>query len=234
MSKITITDGKSGFLKEGTELTSTSQSFDGGFCLIKAKGATSYFDTLVDSSIEGGKALDVEMPIYIEKFTSQEDNPLEEGDVVIPFDMRVSCWTTDCSNNASEGQIDLTSQCEWLEGKRDIRGDGNISDSGTISGYYETDSEMQRKIENLFRPVIKDTATGGTKKVTYVPRSKDKTMWHFFITRVTDVVGETERTLIRKMYIDGFTADAPTSGGVPFNFNYTTLASFSYEREVSA
>lgn len=112
MSKITIRDGRSGFLSEGTELTSTSETFDGGFCLIKAKGATSYFDTIVDNAIEGGRALDVDEPVYIEAFSTSEDNPLEEGDIVIPFDMRVSCWTTDCPNNASEGQLDLTSQCD--------------------------------------------------------------------------------------------------------------------------
>ena len=234
MSKITIRDGRSGFLMEGTELTSTSETFAGGFCLIKAKGATSYFDTIVDDAIEGGRALDVDEPVYIKAFTSTTDNPLKEGDIVIPFDMRVSCWTTDCPNNASEGQLDLTSQCDWLKGKKDIRGDGNVTESGTISGYYDTDSEMQRVIESLFRPVIKDRGTGESRKVTYIPKRKDKVLWHFFIIRETSEVGEIETTLIRRMYIDNFSADAPSSGGVPFNFNYTSLASYSYEKEVTA
>ena len=46
--------------------------------------------------------------------------------------------------------------------------------------------------------------------------------------------GEVEKTVIRKMAITGFTADSPNSGYVPFNFNYTAMASFNYEREVSA
>lgn len=232
--KVNNVEGRSGFLVPGTELTSTSESFAGGFCLIKAKGATSYFDTVVDDSIEGGRALEVDMPVWIDAFSDAESNPLEEGDIVIPFDMRVSCWTTDCPNSVSEGTVDVTSQCDWLDGKKDIRRDNNPTESGTISGYYETDSEMQRAIEQLFRPSITHEGKGESAKITFVPRSKENQFWHFLVTRSTETVGEVERTIIRKMAITGFTADVPNSGYVPFNFNYTTCASYGYDREISA
>ena len=45
--KVNKTEGRSGFLVPGTELTSTSESFAGGFCIIRSKGASSWFDTLV-------------------------------------------------------------------------------------------------------------------------------------------------------------------------------------------
>lgn len=232
--KVNYVEGKSGFLVPGTELTSVSESFAGGFCIIKAKGATSYFDTVKDSSVEGGRALDTDMPVWIDAFSEVAGNPLEEGDVVIPFDMKVSCWTTDCPNNVSEGTVDVTSQCDWLAGRKDIRRDGNRSESGTINGYYETDSEMQNSIERLFRPTIKHEGKGESAKITYIPYTQDNQFWHFLVTRVTNTVGEVEKTVIRKMAITGFTADSPSSGYVPFNFNYTAMASFNYEREVSA
>lgn len=234
MSKVNNVEGKSGFLIPGTEITSTSESFSGGFCLIRAKGATSWFDTVVDSSIEGGRALEVDMPVWIEAFSSLGNNPLEEGDIVVPFDMRVSCWTTDCANNVSEGTVDVTTQCDWLEGRKDIRRDNNPSESGTINGYYETDSEMQRAIESLFRPTITHEGKGESAKITYIPKSQDNQFWHFLVTRSTSTVGDVERTVIRKMSITGFTADVPNNGYVPFNFNYTTCAAFTYDREISA
>lgn len=232
--KVNNVDGRSGFLVPDTEITSTSESFGGGFCLIKSKGATSYFDTVVDSSIEGGGALEVDMPVWIDAFSESASNPLEEGDVVIPFDMRVSCWTTDCPNNVSEGTVDVTSQCDWLAGRKDIRRDNNATESGTINGYYETDSEMQEAIERLFRPTIVHEGKGESAKITYIPKTQDNQFWHFLITRATDVVGEVEKTVIRKMSITGFTADVPNNGYVPFNFNYTTCDGYTYEREVSA
>ena len=232
--KVNKTEGRSGFLVPGTELTSTSESFAGGFCIIRSKGASSWFDTLVDPSIEGGQPLDVDMPVYIEAFSGLEDNPLEEGDVVVPFDMRISCWTTDCANNVSEGTVEITTQCDWMMGRKDVRRDGNPTESGTINGYYETDSDMQRAIEKLFRKQIVDTGASGQKKVTFVPRTEDNQFWHFLVVRETNTVGDVERTLIRKMAITGFTADHPQSGYVPFNFNYTTCDSYDYSREVGA
>ena len=232
--KVKSTEGKSGFLIPGTELTSTSESFAGGFCIIRSKGASSWFDTLVDAAIEGGRALDVDMPVYIDAFASVSDNPLEEGDVVIPFDMSVSCWTKDCANNASMGTEDVSDQCDYRAGRRDNRPDGLPSESGTINGWYETDSRMQRAIEALFRAQIVHSGTKAERKITYMPRSQDAKFWHFLVIRETTTVGEVERTLIRNMTISGFSADESYPNYIPFNFNYTTNSSFDYSREVGA
>lgn len=234
MSKVNYTEGRSGFLVPATELTSMSESFAGGFCLIKAKGATSHFDSCVDAEVEGGKALEVDMPVWLDAWSESGSNPLEEGDVVVPFDMHTSCWTTDCANSVSEGTVEVTSQCDWLAGRKDIRRDGNITESGTISGYYMTDSEMQRAIEALFSATIEHSGKGEQAKITYVPRTEDNQMWHFLVVRETSTVGEVERTIIRKMAISGFTADVPSNGYVPFNFSYTSMARYNYAREVSA
>lgn len=226
--KVNYSEGRSGFFKKGEVLTNQSVSFAGGFCLIKQKGASSYFDTIKDASIEGGKALEKDMPVYLEAWNSQEACPLKEGDEVIPLEMAMSCWTTDCPASYSEGAIDRTSQCNIVQGVKDITGDGVVSESGSISGFYETDSEMQRFIEDNFVPSIVDN---GTKK-TYVPIKKDKKYLHWFKTRETTESGEVETTLIRDMLISGFSAGQPSSGAVPFNYSYTTLRSFNYRKEV--
>lgn len=227
--KANYTEGRSGFFKEGEILTNSALSFGGGFCIIKSKGATSYFDTLKDTSIKGAKNLEVGMPIFLKAWTSSELCPLKEGDEVIPIEMHMSCWTTDCPASYSEGSIDRTSQCDIALGKKDLAGDGNISESGTINGYYESESEMQRFIEDNFitRIIDKDD------KVSLVPINKNKTYWHWFKTREENASGEVETTLIRKIIISGFSAGQPSSGATPFNFSYTTLESYNYSKEVA-
>ena len=226
--KVNYSEGRSGFFRKGEAITKTTAKFAGGFCLIEAKGATSYFDTLKDESIAGGKSLDVGMPVLLSAWSSSEENLLKEGDSVIPLEMALSCWTTDCPVSYSEGSIDRTSQCNIVQGVKDIVGDGVVTESGSISGYYESDSEMQRFIEDNFIASIIDKDT----KKTYVPIKKDKKYLHWFKTRETTEAGEVETTLIRDMLISGFSAGQPSSGAVPFNFSYTTLRSFNYRKEV--
>lgn len=227
--KANYSEGRSGFFKKKTALTKDSANFGGGFCLITAKGASSYFDTIKDDSVEGGKALEKDMPVYLEAWNSQESCPLKEGDEVIPLEMAMSCWTTDCPVSYSEGSIDRTSQCDLVQGIKDITGDGVVTESGSISGYYESESEMQRFIEDNFIPKIVDE----DDKKTFVPMNTKKRYLHWFKTRETTVAGEVETTLIREMLISGFSAGQPTSGAVPFNFSYTTLRSFNYRKKVT-
>lgn len=229
--KINRIEGRSGFCKEmEAPLTSSSESFAGGFGLIAAKGASSYFSTIVDASVEDGKELEVGMPVYLKAWSSQEDNPLEEGDEVLPWNMSLSCWTTDCAYAPSQGTIDGTTQCDLVAGRKDIKLDGNVAESGSINGLYETESEMISEFEGLFANRIID----GADKKTWVPVKSDKVYWHWFRTREVTLVGEVEKTIIRKMVVTGITESQPTSGYIPFNFNYTTLESYQYEREVSA
>ena len=232
--KVEATSGRSGFLvAKEAPLNNQSASYDGGFCLIDAKGATSYFDTVVDESIEGGKALEVGCPVKLEAWASQDNCPLKEGDTVTPWDMRISCWTTNHPHGLSEGTVDVTSQCDIIKGQRDIRGDGNITGSGTVNGYLETDSEMQDFIKEHFSETIRHNGKDTSTKITLVPRKKDSTFWTFFTTRETTVVGEVEETIIQKVKIDSFNMDQPDSGFIPFNYSYTTLATYNYRKEVS-
>ena len=229
--KVSSKEGRSGFFKvTDEELTSTTATFKGGWGIITAKGATSYFDGAVDSSIEGGKALDVGCPVYIKAFSQVNDNPLEEGDTVETYDASVSCWTTDRNYSPSEGEVDVTSQCDEIRGKRDLRGDGNISESGSVSGYYETDSEMIDVMASFFAPVITDK----DGKLTLSNPPKEKTLWTFLIIRETDTVGEIEKTIIRKQKISGLTLGSSQSGYFSFNYNYSTLESYEYRRKISA
>lgn len=229
--KVSSKEGRSGFFKETTEeLTSESASFKGGWGIITGKGATSYFDSAVDDSIEGGKALDVGNPVYIPAFNDAESNPLEEGDTVAIYEMSVSCWTTDRNYSPSEGEVDVTSQCDEIAGKRDVRPDGNITETGTVNGYYETESEMIDVITSFFTPVITD-ADG---KLTLSSPPKEKTLWTFLKIRETDTVGEVEKTIIRRQKISGLTLGSAQSGYFSFNYNYSTLESYEYRREISA
>lgn len=228
--KINSIEGRSGFLVEReAELTNTTSSFGGGFALITQKGAVSYFDTLKDDSVEGGEALPVGCPVWLDAWATQEKCPLKEGDACMPWDMRISCWTTDCPDSAQEGEVDLTSQCNRIAGEKEIVGDGNVTETGTINGFYDSRNEMQAAITGLFH----DRVIHDGSKVTYVPRQKDQVFWHFFKYREMREVGEIERTIIRRMRISQFTAGQGASGGVPFNFNYTALKTWRYEKVVS-
>ena len=169
-------------------------------------------------------------PVYIKAFSQVDDNPLEEGDTVEIYDASVSCWTTDRNYSPSEGEVDVTSQCDEIRGRRDLRGDGNISESGSVNGYYETDSEMIDVMASFFAPVITDK----DGKLTLSNPPKEKTLWTFLIVRETDTVGEIEKTIIRKQKISGLTLGSSQSGYFSFNYNYSTLESYEYRREISA
>lgn len=228
--KVNYTEGRSGFFKEGEKLTKSTAKYSGGFGIITKKGAISYFDSVKDEDVTEGKALEEGMPVFLKKWDSEETNPLKEGDEVQALIQRLSCWTTDCPVAATEGTVDVTSQCDIAKGAKDIRPDGNIQETGTINGYYETESEMQRALEDKFIAHIED----GEGKITYVPRDNTSPLWHFFIARETETVGETEQILIRKMFISGFTTGQGSSGFNAFSFNYSTLEAYNYRRKINA
>lgn len=228
--KVLSIEGRAGFLKETeAELTSSSASFAGGFALIKQKGAASYFDGLKDSTITGGLDLPVGAPVWLDKFSNADDNPLEEGDIVQPWTQDVACWITDTPDALSEGEVDLTSQCDQINGEKDIRGDQQITETGTINGFYESTSDMQKDIRGLFTDQIIHSGTN----ITFKPRQKDQNFWYWLTYRKMTEVGEVELTVIRKLRISGYSAGKQSSGGVPFNFNYTTLKSWDYQKVIA-
>lgn len=226
--KVSAIDGRSGFCQEAAaEISVATATFDGGFAIIKAKGTASYFDTLNDSALTGGKALPVGAIVKLPKWEATASCPLKEGDKVLPISLANSCWSTDCPVSYQEGELDQTTQCDRIAGRRVLKGDGIVSESGTINGLFMTDSDTQRQIEGLFRNRIIDKAN----KITLVPK-QSKTFWHFFIYREMTDAADIEITLFRHMRIPQVTEGQAAAGNTPFNFNYTTLESWQYERTI--
>lgn len=222
-------DGRSGFCKNAAEeLTIETAIFKGGFGFITAKGAASYFDTLKDASLSKGKALVVGAPVKLPAWETTAGNPLASGDKVMPFSMDISCWTTDCPLSSQEGELDQTTQCDRIAGRKKLAGDGIYSESGTINGLFQTDSDMQRELEGLFRTRIVEK----NDKITMIPRDSNKQFLHFFIYREMADAGEVEITIFRKMRIPQLSAGQAASGNTPFNFNYTTLETWQYEKTI--
>lgn len=228
--KVQATDGRSSFLVEKTKLTSTTASFEGGWCMIVKLGASSYFDTIKDTSITDGVALKKGYPVLLPEWSAVGDNPLTEGDEVMSMEKKVTCWTTDCPQGMSEGEVDQTTQCDIIEGRKDIVGDGNVSDTGSINGLFNTDSELQREFEGIFADRIIDK--GGKK--TLILRKKDQTYLHLFCYREMTDSGEVEVYRIRRMRITGVTEGQAQNGNTPFSFNYNTLQRWNYERTIPA
>lgn len=226
--KLVSIDGRSGFCQPGDSLTAESATFKGGFVFIRAKGTGSHFDTLLDDSIDGAKALPVGAVVKLPAWDKSEDNPLISGDEAESIGMEISCWTTDCPASMQEGEVVESTQCDIINGRRAVRGDGIVVESGTANGLYDTDSEMQRELEGLFRNRIihKDD------KVSLRPR-KQKDFWHWFKYREMTDAGEVEVTLFRRMFIPQISAGQPTSGSIPFSFNYTTLETWQYEETIA-
>ena len=224
--KLKAIDGRSGFCEEAAaEISVETALFAGGFGIIKAKGTASYFDTVVDSTVAGGKALPVGAIVKLPAWEASAGNPLETGDKVLPLTCDISCWATDCPVSYQEGELNQTTQCDRIAGRKVLVGNGDVSESGTINGLFMTDSAQQRQLEGLFRHRVIDK----DGKITMVPK-QDKTFWHWFTYREMTDATETEITLFRKMRIPQVTAGQPAEGNVPFNFNYTTLESWQYER----
>lgn len=227
--KIQATDGRSSFLQPGDKITNSTASFAGGWCMLLKLGASSYFDTLKDTSITDGVTLKKGCPVLLPAWASGS-NPLSEGDEVIPLTEKVTCWTKDCPQGMSEGEIDQTTQCDIIEGRKDIVGDGNISDTGTINGLFDSGSEAQRELEGIFTDRIIDK----DGKITLIPRKKDQTYLHLFCYRKMTDAGEVEVYRIRRMRITGVTEGQAENGNTPFSFNYSTLERWNYERTIPA
>lgn len=233
--KINGLDGRSGFCKlSETAISKSTVTFAGGYVFIAGKGPESYFDTLVDATVKGGVALPVGAVVRLDAWETAETSPLKEGDTCTAIEMDVSSWTKDCPAGSQEGEIDYTTQEDHVAGRKDLRGDDNITETGTINGLYDTASDMQRELEGLFIPRIVDTGKGATRKVTYIPRQKGKTYWHWFTYHEMSDEGEVEVTLFRKLRISSISAAQPETGTIPFSFNYTMLDHYQYERTVSA
>lgn len=214
-------EGRSGFVDlTGTPITKQTAAFEGGIVQITKKAVIgSYFDTLKDDQIINGQSLPVGAFFKLDSFDAIGDNPLTEGDEVVLAVMNISCWTTDIPNSASRSVVDQTTQCDWINGSRDIFLDKEVTETGTINGLFMTDSEMQRVLEGIF--THRSIEDGG--KATWIPQQNGDPLYFWHTRREMSEIGEKEITIYRKIMVTSFEAGQPASGNVPFNFGYETM-----------
>lgn len=228
--KVSSIDGRSSFLIPGKQdITHATASFLGGWVCIKQKGAASYFDSLKDAAAEGGEA--VKAGDFIKLDGWDGSSPLSEGDMAAPYEEQMLCWVTDSPSAPSQGTVDFTTQCDVANGEKDIREDGQVSETGTQNGAFKTDSEFQRQLEALFATRIVSKAG----KITRIAKTKNRWV-HLFVYRKMTDSGEIQVSKIRRMMISGIDEGQPSMTGagamVPFNFSYTVLKSWVYEEHI--
>lgn len=228
--KVSSIDGRSSFLIEGkTVLKHSTASYAGGWVCIKQKGSSSYFDSLKDPAEEGGEAVRVGDFIKLKGWS--ENSPLNEGDEAIAYTEKMACWVTDSPSSPSMGLADFSTQCDVANGEKDMREDGQISETGTQNGAFMTNSEVQRDFESLFATRI--VAKEG--KITRVAKKENRWI-HLFVYREMTDSGEIQISKVRKIVISGIDEGQPSMTGsgamVPFNYSYTVLKSWVYEEHI--
>jgi hypothetical protein len=149
-------------------------------------------------------------------YWAEKDQPLEEGDSLIPMKLDKLSFTTDVGFNAQGQAIDVTTQSDVETGSRAYEPSAFKDQSGNINGLVDVDSEEQRKLTNEFSQVnIQD----GGDHVTV--RGASTRVHHFMISyRETKIKGETEMWRYFPIIVESFQMDKPIDGAVPFNFNY--------------
>jgi len=207
--------GKEGFLygvKFGAPLTGgndvTVQS--NGFYKIKSRAAIGSGIPGKDPALERGEALKAGNFYFARK-----DQPLAEGDVLVPMALKKLSFTTDVSAAAQGQAIDVSTQIDVETGARAYEPSAFKERSGSINGQVDTDSEEQRELVNEFNAVIIDSGE-------YVTRLPSKTGVHHFMLsrRETRAVGEVEVWEYFPIIVESFQMDKPIDGVCPFNFNY--------------
>jgi hypothetical protein len=148
-------------------------------------------------------------------YWAEKDQPLEEGDILIPMKLARLSFTTDVGYNAQGQAIDVTTQADVETGARAYEPSAFKDQTGSVNGNVDVDSEEQRMLANEFSQVnIQD---GGHVTV----RRANTQVHHFMISyRETKVPGETEMWRYFPIIVESFQMDKPVDGVIPFNFNY--------------
>jgi len=204
--------GKDGFLyliTRGAEKTAVTAT-DAGFAIITGKAEASGFRAK-DATIEGGKDVEVNDLVYL-----LGDEVLVAGDSYIPITLDLIGGATDVSSSGSKDKYEDTSQEDVADGVRSYSEGALVAKSGTVNGYFDTDNETQRNVENHFGTIILDDGANVTKKERI--SGVLETMLSY---RETTEVGEVEVWEYKPMIVDSMDKSKPMDGNVPFNFNYT-------------
>jgi len=209
------TTGKDGFLYKitmGTVVgggTSTVVDKDGWYKIL-SKAAENSGIPESDPAKTRGRALKAGDFYYAKK-----DQPLAEGDSLIPWTIKKLSFTTDVSASAQGQVFDVTTQADVQSGVRAFVASVFKDRSGAINGQVDVDSAEQRELINEFNAVITDDGSF----ITYEPA---KTGTHHFMLsrRETIEEGEVEVWEYFPVVIESFQTDKPIEGVCPFNFNY--------------
>jgi hypothetical protein len=148
-------------------------------------------------------------------YFARKDQPLAEGDCLIPMEISKLSFTTDVSASAQGQAIDVSTQIDVLSGSRAYEPSAFKERSGSINGQGDTDSAEQRKLINAFNAVIIDDGE-------HITRHPAKTGVHHFMLsrRETATSGEVEVWEYFPVIVESFQMDKPIDGVCPFNFNY--------------
>lgn len=205
--------GKEGFgylVKFEAEITgdgTTALAQDGFYWITKKAETASAFP----ASSPEGEDVGVDDFVYLKSGTV-----LAAGDAVKPMTLEFLGFCRDIDTTSQKQKFDDTTQADVRAGIKSYTESALSEVTGSISGYYETDSQAQELVERRFRAIIKDE--GGT--VTRLPTIGG--VFHFMLSlRETSTVGELEVWEYKPMIIDQLTQKKPLEGLQEFNFNYT-------------
>ncbi len=207
--------GKEGFgykVAFGTEIVGNDTDTLGtaGFYQITAKAESSNFPSK-DSGIDGGQDLAVNDIFY-------DDGTLvmADGDKTIPITLTLLGFAKDVEGQSSKQKHEDTTQEDVKDGYRSYSESALSESTGSVSGYYETNSDAQEEIENHFKVIIKDDGTNITRKPVKTG------IFPFMLSRrETTETGEIEVWEYKPMIVDQLTQRKPMDGTQEFNFNYT-------------
>lgn len=211
--------GKEGFIHEaefGTEIDTPGELATVGFYKITAKAAES-------------SGLPTNVPVGY-WFYNYPKKTLVSGDKVIPVTAVKLGFARDDEDSASREKFDNTVQIDAVKsfdlGK-------SAEKSGSISGYYDTDSDAQKRIENHFDEIFEDDGAGVITKNDVI-----SDIFHILTSRrETTEVGEVEIWDYKPSIVDSLSRKKPMDGAQEFSFNYTVDGKqkpFTYRRIVTA
>ncbi|MDR0300840.1 MAG: hypothetical protein LBI04_00820 [Treponema sp.] len=224
--------GKDGFLygvKFGQALvggTGVTVPQDGWY-KIQSRAADSSGLPEADPSKEHGRALKAG-----DFYFAKKDQPIAEGDSLIPMTLNKVSFTTDVSASAQGQVFDVTTQADVENGVRAFVSSVFKDRSGAINGQVDVDSLEQRLLINEFNAVITDDGN-------FVTKEPAKSGTHHFMLsrRETIAEGEVEAWEYFPVVIESFQTDKPIEGVCPFNFNYKVDGTYNpgiYYRTVTA
>lgn len=148
-------------------------------------------------------------------YWAKKDQPLNEGDTVVPLVLTKISFVTDTSDSSQSTSHDVTTQADVDTGLRAYVPGAFKERTGSINGYVDTGSEEQRELLKEYRMVEVDDGTN-------ISVFKSKTsVHHYMLSRAENVPeGDFEMWEYFPVITEQLQMDKPMDGTQPFNFNY--------------